>query len=633
MEPEDITSIAQAHRKMRDTFINDPSIEAINNKINQDASLTDKKIALSVELVTKNAWENSLVTQLDEIPFHYMGKGEQCVVKTELALAKRTSQNASIILLEEPENHLSHTRLNQLIKCISEQYAEKQILISTHSSFVANKLGLGKVMLLDNLRITKFSELSEDTYNFFKKVAGYDTLRMILCKKAILCEGDSDELVIQKAYMQLNDGRLPIEDGIEVISVGVSFLRFDGLDSQKKICNYASSVLELELEMHEVKAISEKLLHEALKYTITMVADSISEYSTVVGLAEHLDTSKEEAAMYLTNFIEFVVEQGWDNLINKVTKPILPNQNGNFTIKEKIFLDNEMDETLKEIACIAGYDIREELLMKEIYLELPENRQKTNKDIAGYITEFVQDNRNTKEPEIRNAFHKLLLWVKDHQSEAENILPILYANKHYLYDDDDIANNIRQAETFTNIMSKYDIDSPEQLEAIIMQGTKGAVVDTALSKEAVTEEVLLQYGIDSQEALDMAFSNSEFASQFIRESRHEISTYEYVKKILERAQKNVLSFLDEQEEYDLSDIQKIADTIFVVKKNGKQIYVLARPSDGGEVRIYYRTEMDILDYSMDWELWVEDGKKEPQKITFGKIIKLTGLNRIPLKGM
>ena len=43
--------------------------------------------------------------------------------------------------------------------------------------------------------------------------------------------------------------------------------------------------------------------------------------------------------------------------------------------------------------------------------------------------------------------------------------------------------------------------------------------------------------------------------------------------------------------------------------------------------------MDILDYSMDWELWVEDGKKKPQKITFGKMIKLTGLNRIPLKGM
>lgn len=127
---------------------------------------------------------------------------------------------------KEHKQYIHMVILNQLIKCISEQYAEKQILISTHSSFVANKLGLGKVMLLDNLRITRFSELPEDTYNFFKKVAGYDTLRMILCKKTILCEGDSDELVIQKAYMQLNDGRLPIEDGIEVISVGVSFLRF-----------------------------------------------------------------------------------------------------------------------------------------------------------------------------------------------------------------------------------------------------------------------------------------------------------------------------------------------------------------------------------------------------------------------
>ena len=447
------------------------------------------------------------------------------------------------------------------------------------------------------------------------------------------CEEINNGQILELIEKQLEQAEKEVK---ERVYQKIAFMyndSFNGLDSQKKICNYASQVLKLELEMKEVKEVSEKLLHEALKYTITMVADRISEYSTVVGLAEHLNTSKEEAAMYLTNFIEFVVQQGWDNLINKVTKPILPNQNGNFTIKEKIFIDNEMDETLKEIVCIAGYDIREELLMKEIYLELPENRQKTNKDIAGYITEFVQDNRNTKEPEIRNAFHKLLLWIKDHQSEAEKILPILYANKHYLYDDDDIANNIRQAETFTNIMSKYDIDSPEQLEAIIRQGTKGAVVNTALSKETVTEEVLLQYGIDSQEALDMAFSNSEFASQFIRESRHEISTYEYVKKILERAQKNVLSYLNEQEEYDLSDKQKIADTIFVVKKNGKQIYVLARPSYGGEVRIYYRTEMDILDYSMDWELWVEDGKKEPQKITFGKIIKLTGLNRIPLKGM
>lgn len=279
LEPQDITSIAQAHRKMRDTFVNDPSIQTINKKINQDASLTDKKIALSVELVTKNAWENSLVTQLDDIPFNYVGKGEQCVIKTELALAKRNSQNASIILLEEPENHVSHTRLNKLIKCISEQYAEKQILISTHSSFVANKLGLGKVMLLDNLKITKFSDLSEETYNFFKKVAGYDTLRMILCKKAILCEGASDELVIQKAYMQLNDGRLPIEDGIEVISVGVSFLRF--LEIADFIQTKIAVVTDNDGDMEAIKKKYKNYMGENQNDYIRICVDNIVDTGTL----------------------------------------------------------------------------------------------------------------------------------------------------------------------------------------------------------------------------------------------------------------------------------------------------------------------------------------------------------------
>lgn len=279
LEPKDITSIAQAHRRMRDTFTNDPSIETINNKINQETSLTNKKIALSVELVTKNAWENSLVTQLDEIPFHYVGKGEQCVVKTELALARRSSQNANIILIEEPENHLSHARLNQLIKCISEQYVEKQILISTHSSFVANKLGFGKVMLLDTLKITRFSELSEDTYNFFKKVAGYDTLRMILCKKAILCEGDLDELVIQKAYMQLNDGRLPIEDGIEVISVGVSFLRF--LEIAECIHTKIAVVTDNDGDMKAINKKYENYIGENQKEYIKICVDEVVDTGTL----------------------------------------------------------------------------------------------------------------------------------------------------------------------------------------------------------------------------------------------------------------------------------------------------------------------------------------------------------------
>lgn len=224
LSQEEITSVAQAHRNMRDEFMEDPSIQAINDRISKESSIIEGEVSLSVDLGTKNAWENSLVTQLNDIPFGYVGKGAQCVMKTELALTHKQAQNASIILLEEPESHLSFSKLNQLISSIESKYGNKQIIISTHSSFVANKLGLENLLLLDNHNIVRISKL--DSAEFFKKIAGYDTLRLILCKKAILVEGDSDELVVQKAYMCNNNGRLPIQDGIDVISVGTSFLRF-----------------------------------------------------------------------------------------------------------------------------------------------------------------------------------------------------------------------------------------------------------------------------------------------------------------------------------------------------------------------------------------------------------------------
>lgn len=224
LSPEEITSMAQAHRSMRDSFVRNDTIKAINERISKGSTIIDGKVSISVDLGTKNAWENSLVTQIENIPFGYIGKGAQCAVKTELALTHKRAQNASIILLEEPESHLSYSKLNQLIAAIEDKYSDKQIIISTHNSFVANKLNLNNIVLLDNHETVKIKDLA--SADFFKKVAGYDTLRLMLCKKALLVEGDSDELVVQKAYMQQNGGRLPIQDGIDVISVGTSFLRF-----------------------------------------------------------------------------------------------------------------------------------------------------------------------------------------------------------------------------------------------------------------------------------------------------------------------------------------------------------------------------------------------------------------------
>ena len=272
LESEEIVKVSQAHRQMKDAFMDNPAITAINEKIKTASKISDKKVELSVELSSKNAWENSLITCIEDIPFHNIGKGEQCIIKTKLALGHKKAKEANIILFEEPENHLSHTKLNQLISDISNDNSEKQILISTHNSFVSNKLGLENLILLNDKQTIKLNELSDDTFNFFKKLSGYDTLRLILCEKAILVEGDSDELVIQKAY-QVKNGKLPIEDGIDVISVGTSFLRF--LEIAEKIQKQVAVVTDNDGNVEALKKKYENYLGDNTKEYIKICFDEI----------------------------------------------------------------------------------------------------------------------------------------------------------------------------------------------------------------------------------------------------------------------------------------------------------------------------------------------------------------------
>lgn len=273
LDAKEIVDISQAYRKMKDVFMAEEAIKTINSKIKTSSRISDKNVSLSVELSSKNAWETSLTTYLDDIPFHFIGKGEQCLVKTKLALGHKKSKEANLILLEEPENHLSFSKLNQLVSNIKDYCGNKQIIISTHSSFIANKLGLENLILLNHSKTIKLKDLSPETFNFFKKLAGYNTLRLILCKKAILCEGDSDELIIQKAYYQLKGNKLPIENGIDVIAVGTSFLRF--LEVAEKIGKQVNVVTDNDGNTDSLNKKYSKYLDAETKLEIKICFDSI----------------------------------------------------------------------------------------------------------------------------------------------------------------------------------------------------------------------------------------------------------------------------------------------------------------------------------------------------------------------
>ncbi|MDP3003628.1 MAG: AAA family ATPase [Bacteroidales bacterium] len=229
LDTNQINGLLQAHRRLQKTFSKEKVVEEVNKLIEERTKQTDgdKVIKVDVDLSSKNAWEYNMLACVEDVPFQHIGKGYQAILKTKLALEHQKATEANIIMIEEPENHLSHSKLNQLLNDINEkcEKAKKQIIISTHNSFVANKLGLDKLILLNNKKTIRLNDLSEETIKFFRTISGYDTLRLILCNSAILCEGDSDELIVQKCYFKKHK-KLPIQSGIEVISVGLSFKRY-----------------------------------------------------------------------------------------------------------------------------------------------------------------------------------------------------------------------------------------------------------------------------------------------------------------------------------------------------------------------------------------------------------------------
>ena len=217
--------LALSYRHLRDTFLNDKSVESINNQLGkQTGAVTDKTLSIALDMTARTGWETGVLPHLDDIPLTLIGKGEQNAVKIKLAIAREEA--CPLFLLEEPENHLSHANLNRLISHIAETVKEKQFVITTHSSFVLNKLGVENILMFNGKKAITLSQLPTSTEAYFKKLPGHDTLRMILAEKTILVEGPSDELIVQKAFCQAH-GKMPLEAGVEVISVNaLAFKRF-----------------------------------------------------------------------------------------------------------------------------------------------------------------------------------------------------------------------------------------------------------------------------------------------------------------------------------------------------------------------------------------------------------------------
>lgn len=218
------------YRQLKQHFNDQPQVKSINDKLDHKNIVTDKKLEVTAD-VSISSFESGMQLSVDNINLPQIGKGEQNTIQIKLAIQNKASE-VDVILLEEPENHLSHTNLSKLIKYIENQRQDKQLFITTHSSYVLNKLSLDKLCLINESYI-RLNDIDKSVSKSLKRLPGYDTLRVVLSKKVVLVEGPSDELVLKRSYRDTHD-RMPEDDGIDIIVVhGIGFKNY--LDIAKNI--------------------------------------------------------------------------------------------------------------------------------------------------------------------------------------------------------------------------------------------------------------------------------------------------------------------------------------------------------------------------------------------------------------
>ncbi|MCX5470184.1 AAA family ATPase [Alcaligenes sp. A-TC2] len=218
-------SVSLAYREIK-ASMSHTALGAINERIRAThATLHDQPLSLAMDQSARSAWEGAVTPHVNAIPFSMSGQGQQAAIKISLAL-NRTAGHATFVMIEEPENHLSHTSLTTLLARIDRlTNDEQQVFITTHSTYVLNRLGLDSIVLLSDGHASRITELEPSTVSYFQRLPGYDTLRMALAKKVVLVEGPSDEIVFERFFKD-RFSSLPMEVGVDVISMrGLSLKR------------------------------------------------------------------------------------------------------------------------------------------------------------------------------------------------------------------------------------------------------------------------------------------------------------------------------------------------------------------------------------------------------------------------
>ncbi|MDG4954364.1 AAA family ATPase [Lactococcus lactis] len=196
-----------------------------SNKFYTEYQLEDtSEYKLKLKASFEAEFNERITAHKNSVDISDLGHGEKVLLGMEASLESSIDE-VNVVLIEEPENHLSFLNMHKLIQMI-EKNQGKQAFIATHSNMIASRLDLSNVILLSKSSSLKLDQLDKDTAKFFKKAPNTKILDFLLSKKAILVEGDAEYILMDKFY-ELITGNKPFYKDIALISCGgISFERY-----------------------------------------------------------------------------------------------------------------------------------------------------------------------------------------------------------------------------------------------------------------------------------------------------------------------------------------------------------------------------------------------------------------------
>lgn len=372
---------------------------------------------------------------------------------------------------------------------------------------------------------------------------------------------------------------------------------------------------------------SNKLLDNAIDRWCDIICYRISQCVDLhCIISSYHFADKDTAISWISRFTQYLQSIDKIELLEKFA--IIPNQNGILKKKSVLYRDSDaIPEFMKDVCRISGTDYREDMALIQIDASIIP-RKIGYKDVSGVITSYIRNHMNNirVSPEDKTSFDQTYRWLRENRENpiVKQHFSELLEHLYWFYNDDEIAESVAKATELDTILSKYGFSDISQLEQILIHKT------SERSSAMPIEEVFARYGVSTQEELQRLIDSHILGEDFLHTSEASLEKFEYVQGIIQRAITNIKAYLVKVG-YNLDNSVDIHKTIFTATIDGREIYVIARPSDYDEVILYYDAEFDTLDYTKDFELWVDNGRTDPEKLTFGRILKLTGVNRIPLR--